>query len=162
MAKVDFPDYLNPALYTQLKPDTKKTKEGAKTGKTRRFAAILDEKLLEEPGEAPQETGEMDLQRLLDGVHSAGDTLKARPYPAEIKRYKQAVRDFIRYIVDNTFDTEEQQSGGLFKRKKWTLVTVVDRKLEQLAAGILSGQHSQMEILFRVDEIAGILVDILQ
>jgi uncharacterized protein YaaR (DUF327 family) len=38
----------------------------------------------------------------------------------------------------------------------------VDRKLEQLAAGILAGQHSQMDILARVEEINGLLVDLLQ
>jgi uncharacterized protein YaaR (DUF327 family) len=41
------------------------------------------------------------------------------------------------------------------------LIQVVDQKLEQLAAGILTGQASQLELLARVDEIAGLLVDLL-
>ena len=42
------------------------------------------------------------------------------------------------------------------------MVQVVDKKLEQLAAGILAGQFTQMNILERVEEITGLLVDIMQ
>jgi uncharacterized protein YaaR (DUF327 family) len=39
---------------------------------------------------------------------------------------------------------------------------VVDRKLEQLAAGILSGQIGQLKLLAGIEEITGILVDLLR
>jgi uncharacterized protein YaaR (DUF327 family) len=48
------------------------------------------------------------------------------------------------------------------KRKSHAGIMVVDRKLEQLAAGILSGQTSQLELLARIEEITGILIDLLQ
>jgi len=42
------------------------------------------------------------------------------------------------------------------------LIQVVDHKLEQLAAGILAGQRSRLEILARVEEINGLLVDLIR
>jgi uncharacterized protein YaaR (DUF327 family) len=48
------------------------------------------------------------------------------------------------------------------KRKVYHLIQVVDQKLETLASGILSGQLRQLEILARLDEITGLLVDLMQ
>ncbi|QQO09881.1 YaaR family protein [Breznakiella homolactica] len=172
MAKVDFPDssspFFNPALYNTVKPEAKKSKEkdDVRGVKKPRFSAILDEAAGEtaSAGEIRDlSPSEETLRELLDGVHSAGDELRQRPFPEEIKKYKQAVRNFLHYIVENGYTVEEQTSGtNLLKRKKFTLVQVADRKLEQLAASIMAGQNSQLEILARLDEIAGILVDLLQ
>lgn len=168
MAKVDFPDsaglFFNPALYAH-NAEAKKPGEKGGVRKTRPlFSALLEKSGLDAP-EVPLELppSEDALKELLDGVHGAGDSLKNRPFSEEIKQYKKAVRDFLHYIVKNGYTVEEQISGAnLLKRKKFTLVQVVDRKLEQLAAGILAGQSSQIDILARVEEINGLLVDLLQ
>jgi uncharacterized protein YaaR (DUF327 family) len=165
MAKIDFPEvhpaFFNPALYTGIKAETKKTKDRPSVPKTS-FSQVLDqsrEAELEPLKVLP--VSEETVQKLLDAVHSAGDDLKKLPFPEEILRYKNAVRDFLHYVVENSFDTEKQFVGvSLLKRKEKTLVQVVDRKLEQLAAGILAGQTSQLELLARLEEIKGILVDI--
>jgi uncharacterized protein YaaR (DUF327 family) len=39
---------------------------------------------------------------------------------------------------------------------------VADQKLEQLAAGLISGQLGQVDMLARLEEITGLLVDLLQ
>lgn len=102
------------------------------------------------------------LEALLDDVHSTGDTLKGKPLPDNIIAYKNAVRAFIRYVVDRTYTVTETTSGGnILKRKKFTQVQVIDEKLEQLAAGILSNQKGQMALLERIEEINGLLVDLM-
>ncbi|MDR0759272.1 MAG: DUF327 family protein [Treponema sp.] len=169
MAKVDAPDanlIFNPAAYTHIHTETKKAKERGQTRETRKpvFANILDSASAREAGavENLPFSGET-LQALLDEVHSSGDELKGRPFPDEIVRYKKAVRNFIHYVVENSYVLEKKTSGvSLLRRKKFTLVQVVDRKLEQLAAGIMAGQTNQLELLAHIDEIAGILVNLLQ
>lgn len=102
------------------------------------------------------------LEILLDEVHTAGDLLKEKPLPDNIIAYKDAVRSFIKHVVDRAFTVTEQISGGnILKRKKFTQVQVIDQKLEQLAAGILSNQRSQLDLLERIEEINGLLVDLL-
>jgi uncharacterized protein len=102
------------------------------------------------------------LEVLLDDVHSAGDALKERPLPDNIVAYKNAVRSFVKYVVDRAFAVTESTSGGnILKRKKFTQVQVIDEKLEQLAAGILSNQKSQLSLLGKIEEINGLLVDLM-
>jgi uncharacterized protein YaaR (DUF327 family) len=170
MAKVDFPDnagfFFNHALYAH-NAEAKKTNEKGSVKETRKalFSDLLEKSGRELETEAPRELSPSEdaLKELLDGVHSTGDALKNRPFPEEIKQYKKAVRDFLHYVVENGYTVEAQISGvSQFKRKKFTLVQIVDRKLEQLAAAILTGQSSQMDILARVEEINGLLVNLLQ
>lgn len=103
------------------------------------------------------------IEALLDSVHSEGDVLKDSPTFDNIRRYKDAVKRFMAFVVRNSYDTKEAVSGfSILNRKKHTLVVMIDQKLEQLAAGLLQGQKDQMEILRRLEEISGLLVDLLQ
>jgi len=102
------------------------------------------------------------LEVLLDDVHSSGDALKERQLPENIMAYKDAVRTFVRYVVDRTYTVSERTSGGnILKRKKFTQVQVIDEKLEQLAAGILTNQRGQLGLLGKIEEINGLLVDLM-
>jgi uncharacterized protein YaaR (DUF327 family) len=172
MDKVDLPTgnaspFFNPGAYSGIRPETRKTKDKDVRGaKKIKFTELLagreaeGAKELEAPDISPSEEA---LQKLLDDVHSAGDALKARPLAEEIKQYKHAVRDFLHYVVKNGFDTKEQASGvNIMKRKVHTIIQVVDQKLEQLASAVLSGQRSQLDLLARLEEINGLLVDLLE
>jgi uncharacterized protein YaaR (DUF327 family) len=169
MAKVDTPDLnfiFNPAAYSQVHTETKKAKDRGQVRESRKpaFAKFLENANVRET-EVPETfpISEETLQTLLDDVHSSGDELKNRPFPDEIIRYKKAVRNFIYYVVENSYTLEEKTSGvNLLRRKNFTLIQVVDKKLEQLAAGIMAGQTNQLELLARIDEIAGILVNLLR
>ncbi|MDR2151079.1 MAG: DUF327 family protein [Spirochaetaceae bacterium] len=151
--------FLPPNAQNNTKTSTQKTKENARP----RFFSIFEQKTQETAEETLLSFSPETEKDLLDEIHSAGDNLRNRPFPQEIKRYKQAVRNFLSYVVHQGFDTERHISGvNLMKRKRFTLVQIVDQKLERLAAGILAGQTHQLEILARLEEIKGLLVDLLQ
>jgi uncharacterized protein YaaR (DUF327 family) len=148
---------------------------GTKTSFTRMLEGIEDQAETAEARELP--LSEDAVQELLDDVHAAGDNLKNRPFPEEIMAYKRAVRNFLHHVVEYGYGVEQQEGipnyqkpgyKGNFedpdfkKRKLHTRILVVDRKLEQLAAGILSGQTTQLELLASIEEITGILIDLLQ
>ena len=109
------------------------------------------------------------LTELMDAVHSAGSSLKDRPFPEEILRYKKAVRDFIHYVVENGYEIQKIQGAkkkvvirgeSEWKNVVYHQVQVIDRKLEELAAAILSGQSTQLMRVSKLDEITGMLVDL--
>jgi len=128
------------------------------------FSSILDSKETAETPLLQNYSGLLDapIEKLLDEVHEIGEDLKQNPTIQVIHGYKRAVRRFIKYIVDHSLQLEEQTSGGsILKRKRFTLVKIVDEKLERLAAEILQNQRDQLEILKRVDEINGLLVDLV-
>ena len=174
MAKVDFPDssniFYNPATYENAKAELKKAQDKEIKGpKKAKFSSILENEVKSEATETREirdlPPSQENLELLLDDVHNSGDILKQRPFPEEIKQYKKAVRNFLHYIIENGYAVEKHISPNtnvLKPKKIHTIVQVVDQKLEQLAAGILSGQLTQLNILARVDEINGILVDLLQ
>jgi hypothetical protein len=103
-----------------------------------------------------------DLEELLDSVHEIGEKLKENATLTIVQDYKQAVREFVSYIVKKTLSVEQHESGpNVLKRKRFTLVKVIDQKLDRLAAGIIQNQRSQLEILRQIDEISGMLIDLL-
>jgi len=180
MAKVDGADtsfYMNPAAYSQVK-DEKKTK-GIRHEKT--FSRIFDDlrgKTADDIGPLQNlPVSENSVNLLMDEVRSTGDVLKSRPFPEEIIRYKQAVRNFINYVVQNTYSLEYEEgipnflkpgfkgrrgTSEAMKGKEYTKIQVIDKKLEDLAALLISSQMRQMELVSRLEEIRGLLVDLLQ
>ena len=180
MAVINFPDssapLFNPAAYGEASAETRKPKTAApgkssKTVKTKNsFVSFFEKAGIGTVKELP--LSQDSLNELLDDVHSAGDTLSKRPFPPEIASYKEAVRNFVHYVVENSFDTEEQTGITKFRKLKdgksipehgkFTIVKVIDSKLEGMAAAILRGQLSQLEILEKLDEIKGLLVDLLE
>ena len=171
MDKVDFniSSLLNPfsSTNTGLKAEAKKTRtKGGVSGGVRTLFSRVLENAVQEAGELGPlrelEPSDEALTELMDAVHSAGSDLKDRPFHDEILRYKRAVRDFIHYVVENGIATEKIQTPHREHRnlKPYTQIQVIDHKLEELAAAILSGQTTQLERVSKIDEIKGLLVDL--
>jgi len=183
MARVDgdVPSfYMNPAAYTHVKEEPKKTKGIKHSGKTEfsRLFEKLQGKTAGELGPFPNlPVSEETLDLLMDEVRSAGDTLRSRPFPDEIVRYKQAVRNFMHYVVENSYSLDHETGIPKFlkpgykgargtpeamKQITYTKIKVIDKKLEDLAAMLLSSQMPQLELASRLEEIKGLLVDLFQ
>jgi len=178
MDKVDFSgaSLVGTSLHPGRKPEPKKTKaKGESAGGARGihkslFSEILEKSAVSELGPVKElAASDEALSELMDEVHSAGSDLIERPFHDEILKYKRAVRNFINYVVENGFELQTIQ--GLKKKTvvrgetRWKdmvyyQVQVVDRKLEELAAAILSGQTTQLERVSKLDEITGLLVDL--
>ena len=112
------------------------------------------------PGDPASAAG--DMETLLDRVHELGERLKEDPTLRTVGEYRSAVRNFLQIVVDSCYKVEERAgSKSILRQKKFTQIRIVDDKLERLAAGVMSSQRDQLEILRRVDEIHGILIDLL-
>ena len=184
MAKVDLPAdpqglFSDPSAYIHpnIRPKTERRKPGRASvpGKAD-FTSILEQSRTPEPELPTAPLSEETTAKLLEDVRTAGDILRARPFPREILAYKQAVRNFMRYVVDNGYQVEQQLgipqylkpnfkgvrgSSDAQKRSLHPMIRVVDRRLEELAAALMKGQLSQLEILSRLEEIKGLLVDLI-
>jgi uncharacterized protein len=120
-------------------------------------------------GSTAPDTGDYDgagrhraLEELLDDVFAAGDHLKSAPTLEAIKDYRQKVKAFVKYAVEHSIAVEETTSGAnILKRKRFTLVKVIDEKLESLALSVLAAQKEQLTILAQIDEINGLLVNFM-
>lgn len=144
-------------------PDHKRAGKKEK-GRWRTFSRLVE--AAAEGSRADDGGGRRDrrsLEELLDEVFAAGAALKSAPTLTAVSDYRARVQAFLRHVVDRMLAVEERTSGGsLPKRKRYTLIRVIDGKLEALAASVLSAQREQLGILAQVDEINGLLVDLVQ
>jgi uncharacterized protein YaaR (DUF327 family) len=82
----------------------------------------------------------------------------------------------MRYVLDNGYQVGESLGVRQFEKPNYkgprgtpqsqervrhVAIQVVDHKLEELAGKILTHQLSQLELLSRLEEIRGLLVDLI-
>lgn len=182
MAKIDSTDpavFMNPSAYSGVK-DSKKAKsirKGDRTDFSRVYNELSSLKADELGPLRNLPVSDESVNMLMDEVRDAGDMLISRPLPEEIVRYKKAVRNFINYIIQNNY-TKEYEAGvpnslkpgfrgqrgteEAMRRNKYVSLQVIDKKLEDLAAMLLSSQARQIGLASRLEEIRGLLIDLLQ
>ena len=98
-----------------------------------------------------------------DEVHRYGDALAKRPSRENLASYRNAVAKFLKLAAAGSFGIEEHLSKkDILNQKKYILIRTIDEKLEQLAVGILRSQQSGLQILAKLEEINGLIVDLLQ
>lgn len=141
----------------------KETKGSKRTAAARGFESELQDAHWIEPSAIAPDVSDETAGELLDAVFEAGDRLKHHADADALNRYRDAVRRFLGAVVQRGVGVEERTSGSsVLRRKRYTLVRVIDAKLEQLAAGMIASQRDQLDLLARVDEINGMLVDFSQ
>jgi uncharacterized protein len=144
-------------------PEKKKAGRREKT-QPREFSHLVESAA--EDGELTEDYDEArrrrSLEELLDAVFSAGASLKKAPTLEAIKEYRHHVKAFVKFAVDHSIAVEETTSGAnILKRKRFTMVKVIDEKLEALAVSVLAAQKDQLAILTQIDEINGMLVNLM-
>ncbi len=166
MAGVEFPEGINPfgpSYVPRRKEEEKKVGKGRGPFRTALGKAVEEARSKGDASSAGGEFSQAELEELLDGVHEVGDKLKQNPSVDLVQAYKKAVRDFVHYVVERSYAVEQKTSGrNVLKRNIYFRVSVIDDSLERLGAEILRNQRDNLEILRRVDEINGMLVDLLR
>lgn len=144
------------------------SRKRARRSKLPRLTAFSS--LVEEAGEEQGFSSELrdeperrrSLEAALDEVHERGERLVQSPTLQHIKEYRQAVRSFLDFVVAHLLVVEEKTSGAsVKKRKRFTQLRVIDQRLEQLVTAVLQNQVRQLDMLERVNEIRGLLVDLI-
>ena len=143
----------------------RKKEKSTKRLKGRSFASIVEQSAQEEsPLFDFQMHGDhgQSLEELLDEVHQSGEMLAETQSLGNIKRYRQAVSEFLKLVVGRMLAVEEQTSGGnILRRKRFTQVKIIDNKLESLVQAVLRNQGKQLDVLEKINEIRGLLVDLI-
>ena len=174
MDKVDFTgvSLFGASLRPGQKPETKKAraKDDTRGVYKTRFSEVLEDAAANELGPIREmSASEEALTELMDAVHSAGSDLRDRPFHDEIIRYKKAVRNFVNYVIENGYEFYKSQGikkkvsfrgESEWKDMPYNQIRVVDQKLEELAAAVLSGQADQLQRVAKMEEITGLLVDL--
>ncbi len=115
-----------------------------------------------EPAEKKEAINDI-LAVLQDKVFSLGAHLVENITAETIADYKKAVKTFVNFAVKHSLDVKSVVSSGgrnPMKQRNYTIVKVIDEKVEQLTQELLFNQLEKLQILERLDEIKGLLVNL--
>jgi uncharacterized protein YaaR (DUF327 family) len=164
--------FLSTAGNNQIKKSDKKdSKDIKKTG----FSRYLENTNLEEgevsfendislPPELRKKSIDDILQYLVDSVYSSGDTLKNNPTMEDFKDYRNKLSQFMTFVVKHSYTVETTQRRKTRRNMNpapHVMIETINAKLDELAAGILFNQTEQIKILAKIDEINGLVVNLL-
>lgn len=101
--------------------------------------------------------GEATLVAFLAEIDEQGKRLVRHPIRGEIERYRALVGKYIKEAMDQmtTLDRKTDRRNRAF-----TLIKEVDKKLIELTELLVGGQAKQIDILAKLNEIRGMLVDL--
>lgn len=143
--------------------------EGIEDGFAARFEKIDTDEPTNDVGESENLdlSGLLDIsapaEKLYDAVHQAGQKLLQDHTYTSAQRYREAVRRFLRKVVpEATGITVHESNRDILSRKRYYLLTTVNRSVDRLITGLLQSQHEQLDMLRRLEEIEGLLVDLMQ
>ena len=101
-----------------------------------------------------------NLNKLLDRINDTGKALLHSRNLSDLKRYKNAVADFLEEANKRTYQLKEESSWDfLGNRRHHVIIQKIDEKMEELTAEVKNEQEDNLKILELIDEIRGILVD---
>ncbi|GMO27530.1 MAG: YaaR family protein [Spirochaetaceae bacterium] len=159
---------LNPFLLNQIRTNNTEAKNARRNEKPLRnsFFSLLKETIYKDAVFDLEKTSQdgQTTEEIVDNLRSAGDALKKNPRPGEIKAYRDAVQTFIKYVLQNGFEVQEKMGIKRINKPQIvrTNIKIIDKKLEQLAAAVMTGQVEQIKLLASIDEISGLLVNLLE
>lgn len=101
------------------------------------------------------------LAGFMEKIAAQGKRLGAVPTYAELKTYRELVRNFLAEIVGRAYALESQHGWDRHGRQKmYTTIKKIDEQLAGLAEDVRFGQERQLQIMERLDAIRGMLVDL--
>ena len=140
--------------------------EERRTSKTKSFTDIIKEKLAFSTVATERESVILKeneyLAKLQDDVYSTGDALADTVSPENILAYKKSIKAFVDYVLKSTYEVENIVTSSLnpTRKKAWTIVKVINEKLDKLISELMYSQLKKIEVLRRIDEIKGLIVDL--
>lgn len=103
---------------------------------------------------------------LKDKMDEAGDRLSVEFTAEAFANYRQTVQQFVKYIIKNNFTIEKTERRGINTKTgkphdPRLQVKIIDEKLDRLAADMLMSHMNKLQMMARVNEIQGLVVDLL-
>ena len=101
------------------------------------------------------------LTRLLGDISSAGERLARSRNLRDMAKYKMLIRKFLQEAVDFGMGVKQSHTWNRFgEGRKLKIVETIDEKLVELAEDILNQEKSAIDLLDKIGEIKGLLINL--
>jgi uncharacterized protein YaaR (DUF327 family) len=102
------------------------------------------------------------LKNLLERIDMQAQKLSERLDIAELKRYRTLVTEFIDLSVKHSSEYHREHTlDGKGRHRIFGIVKKIDIELENLTREVIKGQKDNIGVLAKLDDIRGLLVDII-
>lgn len=102
------------------------------------------------------------LNAMLEEITAHGKKLAKRMDLRDMKYYRQLIRGFLNEIVNRSHKfSRENFLDRKGRHRVYTMIKLVDQNLDELAAELIKDEKDHIQILNKIDEIRGLLLDIL-
>lgn len=101
------------------------------------------------------------LSNLMQQIDAQGEKIAKHMDVADMKRYRSLVKEFMNEVVNRSHEfSRENFLDRRGRHRVYGIVKLVDKKLDDLARELVKDEKDNMEILNKVGEIKGLLLDI--
>ncbi len=101
------------------------------------------------------------LSSLMTDIEKQGKRLSEHMDIRDMKKYRSLVKEFVNEVVNRSHKfSRENFLDRRGRHRVYGMVKLVDKNLDDLASALVSDEKDHLDILGRVDEIRGLLLDI--
>lgn len=109
--------------------------------------------------------GESELQSrlsaLMEQISSEGDKLYKKRDVKDMRHYRSLVKEFLNEVVTHSHEfSRENFLDRKGRHRVYGIIRMVDENLDALARELVKDEKDNLEILNRIGEIKGLLLDI--
>ncbi|QAY67479.1 YaaR family protein [Paenibacillus protaetiae] len=103
-----------------------------------------------------------ELQQKLQDIHNQGERLSRSMTVRELKLYRHMVKQFLEYTARKGIGIKEMRGFDRRGRtKKYKLLDEIDETLVSMAEELLASEEGRLELLSKIGEIRGLLINYL-
>ena len=111
--------------------------------------------------EQGKEAYERYLSELSKKIDSQAEVLVKKASLVEFEKYRRLISELIYEVVNNAYAfTKENIVDARGRRRTFALVSTIDKKLDEMAALILTQNAQSIELICKVDDIRGMILDL--
>lgn len=102
------------------------------------------------------------LNMMLEEISAQGKKLVKHMDVKDMKHYRELIKEFMNEIVNRSHKfSRENFLDKKGRHRVYTMIKLVDKNLDELALELIKDEKDHILILNKIDEIRGLLLDIL-
>jgi len=99
--------------------------------------------------------------KLLGDISAAGDRLARSRNLRDMAKFKMLVKRFLKEAVESGMHLKQSHTWNQYgEGRRLKTVQTIDEKLIELAEALLSDEHTSVELLGKIGEIKGLLINL--
>lgn len=102
------------------------------------------------------------LEKLIKDISNQGEILAKRIDIRELKIYKKLISEFLATVLSNSRKfSKKSMLDRRGRRKVYAIIRNINDELDQLTQEVLSGESNNIGLLKRIEDIRGLIMDLL-